>query len=242
MQVKGPDNVAVAKTLEVIGGNLNLLWELKKDHDGLVAKNRTDEYSKDAKSAITDTISVATYIHEKRQDLENKLWDGSITDEEIEMLHPEYFSFQESLAQKLLQELEPNVRTEKLRQVTMVYQINEKSEFVRAYLSNGKKLDPDNEQDAKVIKISDQFFHSWLVKNKMVSVDGVIYKQADHKGGKPTQKADPEVVSALLDDAEKGLAQKRTASFLLEVKEYKPKAATVDVEASNAGPKTSSAG
>ncbi len=236
MQDKAPDNVAMAKIIELTGGNLELLHEIKADHDGLVAKNRTEEYSKDAKSALDDTISVATYIDEKRQDLAKKLWDGTITEDEIEMLHPEYFSFQESLAQKALQELDANVRAEKLHQVTMIYQINDKSEFVRAYLHDGKKFNHDNEQDEKIINILDQSFHSWLLKNKMVSVEGVLYKQAGSKGGKPTQKADPSVVSALLEDAQKGLAKKQAASFNLEVKAYQPKAPSVDVE--SASPQT----
>lgn len=223
MQIKGPDNQAMAKILDTVDGNLALLTEVRQEHDDLVAKNRTETYSTDAKTAINDTISVATYIHEQRAPLEQKLWDGTITDEELEKLKPGYFSFQESMAQKALQELDDNVRAEKLSQVTMVYSINDESEFTRGYLSQGKQLKAKDEQDKKIIDILDQSFHAWLLRHNLVSVEGVIYKHDKYKAGKPTQKADPEVVSALLLDAEKGLAKRQESSFPLEVKQYKSK-------------------
>ncbi len=225
MQIKGPDNQAVAKILDTIGGNLGLLTELQEEHDELVAKNRTEAYSTDAKTAISDTISVATYIHEQRSLLEQKLWDGSITDDELERLKPGYFSFQESMAQKALEELDADVRAEKLSQVTMVYSISDESEFTRGYLSQGKQLKANDEQDKKIIDILDQSFHAWLLRQNLVSVEGVIYKQEKYKDGKPTQKAHPAVVSQLLLDEQKGLAKKQESSFPLEVREYRSKKA-----------------
>lgn len=239
MSIKGPDNLAVSKILDTLGGNLELLKELRADHDELVAKNRTEEYSTDAKTAINDTISVASFMQEKRVHLEQKLWDGTITDEELEILKPDYFSFQESLAQKSLQELDEKLRTEKLSQVTMVYSIDEDSKFIRGYLSNGKQLNANDEDDKKIIDILDQSFHSWLLRNNLVSLDGVIYKHEKYKSGKPTKKANPEKVSELLLDAEKGLAKKQESSFPLQVKAYQAKKAAAKNPQSE-GPKAES--
>lgn len=214
----GPDHAAGAKTLEVLRNHLDLLVEF----------NNQPHLSEDVKAAVNEMMTAAEYVQGKRQELLNKLWDGTITDQEIEMLHPNYFSFQESIAQRALQNLDAQVRSEKLSDVTMVYQINDQSEFVRGYLSHGKMLNPENNQDQQVIHVLDQSFHSWLIKNKLVSVDGVIYHQPTKAYETPTQKVNAKVMSELIEDKDKGLAKKQEAFFKLTVQAHQATSAEPD--------------
>ena len=135
------------------------------------------------------------------------------------MLHPFFFSYQESVAQRALDRLDENIRATKLANVTMVYDIDEHSQLVRGYLSHGKFLDSKNAEDKVVIDVLDKSFHAWLMKNKYVmDDDGVIYKSEKYKNAKPTIKADPQQLSALLEDESKGLAKKQEHVYKLEVR------------------------
>ncbi|MDP3705002.1 MAG: hypothetical protein Q8R24_03730 [Legionellaceae bacterium] len=216
---------AVAAYLKTAGDNLNCLEYGKKILDAK-PKRGTVNASEIAMTAANDSILTAEYIAQKRAVLLEMIHDGSITPDELDMLKPGYFTFQDSLAQKALLELSETERAEKLSNVVMFYNINERSEFVRGCMSNGIPLEAKNEQDKKAIAVIDQTFHSWLVSNNMISKQGVIFKtdQLD-KEGKPTL-ADPQTVSALLNDPVKGLGvvmKKQDKSFGLEVRQRQTK-------------------
>lgn len=216
------DNVSVSKAIATCGKRIKVLYYLQESHYLVVKKNKTEFASAAAMTAISDTISMAKFIEQKREDLLPKLWDGTITEAELDMLQPDYFNFQDSLAEKALQDLDENLRTEKLSNIVMIYDINEKSEFVRGYLSKGKPLNTQDSDDKKVINVADQAFHSWLVSNGMSSQNGVIYMNTPKdKKGNPIKRADPKTISSLLSDNQKGLdamLKKHDTSFSLEVR------------------------
>lgn len=221
------ENAAVAKALKTAGNSLSNLQYIQTELSSNTTRNRTEEASGVALEAVTDSIFVAQYATKKRTELMDKLWDGTITSEDMLMLEPGYFNFQDSLAQKALQELSESMRSEKLSNVVMVYDVNDKSEFVRGYMSNDQPLDPNHEDDQKVIRVIDQTFHSWLVSNGLSSQDGVIYTtdQLD-KQGNPINRADPHVISALLRDPVKGLEsvmKKQDRTYALDVRQYQAK-------------------
>lgn len=221
------DDSAVAKFLKTSGNNLTCL-RYGQDILNSNPKRGTVTASETAMTAVSDSILTAEYIAQKRAVLEGMIHDGSITQDELQMLKPGHFTFQDSLAQKALQELSETERVEKLSNVVMVFNVNDRSEFVRGYMSNGVQLDAKNEDDKKAIAVLDQTFHSWLVSNNMSSKHGVIFKtdQLD-KDGKPTL-ADPKTVSELLSDPVKGLGavmKKQDKAFALEVRQHQAKQA-----------------
>ncbi|MDP3561131.1 MAG: hypothetical protein Q8R83_03000 [Legionellaceae bacterium] len=236
---KSADNIAKSDALTTAGSNLKIVQYVQERENQIRRRLGTDGVSDAASDAISDTVSMATYIAEKRTELLSKLWDGTITEEELLMLKPGYFTFQETMAQKALQELDVNVREEKLNNVSMIYNVNDKSEFIRGYLRNNKQLNANDDDDKKIINILDKSFHSWLLNNGMTSVNGVIYTtdKLDKKGA-PINKANPKEVSTLIVDPVKGLAKKQEKSFSLEVKQYQGKKAPQ--KAAEAAPSESS--
>jgi hypothetical protein len=222
-----PDNKAVSRAIDVCDGNLNLLYYAKSEHADIVKKLGREEESVAAATAIDDTISMAEYVDRERKDLYEKIWSGTLTNSELEMLRADYFNFQDLLAQEKLQSIDKRVLDEKFKDIVMVYDVNDQSEFIRGYMSNGKQLDPKNVDDKKIIDLLDQSFHSWLVENGYSSQDGIVYNtdKIDKKGNY-TKKATPETVATLISNPDKGLnasVKKQSKELSFEVKRHQPK-------------------
>jgi len=234
------DNAAVAKFIKTAGNNVELLQYGQAIHNQNIKKNHAEDVSVAAMDAISDSILTAQYIENKRQVLLDALHQGKMTPAELDMLKPGYFIYLDSLVQKGLQELSEQARAEKLGQLVMVYDINNDSEFVRGYLSQGKALNANHAEDKAVIDVVDQAFHSWLVANKMTNQDGVIYstEQLD-KAGNPINRVDPEVLSARLSDPVDGLhraIKKHDKRFELEVRQHQAAQKTQQAPQTNPEP------
>ncbi|MDF1758500.1 MAG: hypothetical protein P1U74_09425 [Legionellaceae bacterium] len=201
-----PENKAVSKCIELAQGNLTVLLHIQKEHDAIVGHFKCADESEVATSAIKDTISMAEYVHNERRGLEEKIRNGTITESELEMLKSDYFNFQDLLTQQKLKDIDKSDLAETFKDVVMVYDINDQSEFVRGYVSNGKQLNPAVEKDGKVIDLLDGAFHSWLVGNGLSSDAGVIYnKDKIDNDGHFTERANPEKVIECLNNPQKGL-------------------------------------
>ena len=228
MDATPPENKAVAKTLEVVKNNPEMVKSVQKQCIENAQRFKREEESEAQLSAIEDTVSMAEYVYNVRKDLYQKLWNGTITPEELEMLRPDYFNFQDLLAHQQLQAIDEEFIAENMQNVVMVYDVSQDSEFIRGYISEGRQLDPNNSKDKKIIDLYDQCFHSWLVDNKMSSQDGVIYNinKLDKKGNY-VEKSKPEDVMRLLESEDRGLkfaVDKQSKDLNLEVVRNQPAA------------------
>jgi len=231
-----PENQASVKALEMAKKNPELLEKVKKEILSIAKKFKCEEEIQPVITAVVDTLSIAEYVKNIISPLNIKLWDGTITPAEMEMLKPGYFTYQDLLAKRKFQELDQSIIEEKMKNVVMVYDINDKSEFVRAYMANGKQLDVNNPDDKKIIDLYDQCFHSWLVNNNMSSQDGVVFNTTKlDKQGKYTERADADKVVNLINNPERGLdaAVKKQGRFLeLKVERFQQKPeATITAQA-----------
>lgn len=220
------ENKAVAKTIDVVKNNPEMLKVVQKRCNENAQRFKREEESEAQLSAIADTISMAEYVFNVRKDLYQKLWNGTITEAELEMLRPDYFNFQDLLAHQQLEDIGEEFIAENMQNVYMVYDVSKDSEFIRGYIIDGKQLDPANPKDKKIIDLYDQCFHSWLVDNKMSSQDGVIYNvnKLDKKGNY-VEKSKPEDVMRLLESEERGLkfaVNKQSKDLHLEVVRNQP--------------------
>lgn len=223
-----PENKAVAKALEILKNNPEMIKVVHARCIENTERFNREEESEAQLSAIVDTLSMAEYVYNVRKDLYQKLWNGTITEQELEMLRPDYFNFQDLLAHQQLQAIDEEFIAENMQNVVMVYDVSKDSEFIRGYVSEGRQLDPNNPTDKKIIDLYDQCFHSWLVDNKMSSQDGVIYNvnKLDKKGNY-VEKSKPENVMRLLESADRGLqfaVTKQSKNLHLEVVRNKPSA------------------
>lgn len=212
-----PDLPASVKTLEIAKKNPDLLREVKQRLESISIKFDCAEELQAVFSAVDDTLSMAKYVQDIVSPLYGSCWDGTITPEEIEMLKPDYFSYQDLLAQRKLQEIDQSIVEDKMKNVVMVYDVNDNAEFVRAYMSNGKQLDISNPDDKKIIDLYDQCFHSWLVNNNMSSQNGVIFNTTKlDKKGNYIERANAENIVSLISNPERGLdvAIKKQGRFL----------------------------
>lgn len=219
-----PENAQSRKALEMARGNPDLIQYVKTKIENVGKQFKCEEEIQTVVNAVNDTLAMADFVKNITNPLFGKCWDGTITSQEIEMLKPGYFNYQDLLAQKKLQEIDEMIISEKMKNVVMVYDVNEKSEFVRAYISNGKQLETNNSDDQKIIDLYDQCFHSWLVFNNMSSQEGVIFSTSKlDKQGKYTEKANPENIVNLINDPERGLdasLKKQNQSLSLQVERF----------------------
>lgn len=208
-----PDAQALANALEVAlvdrhsnDTSKNTIEFIRARLDELEPNFSSQEFYTTALGSVNDNAAMVEFEVGSRKHLIRKLWNGKITAAELDMLHPSYYNFQDSLVNKQLQELDSKFVEENMQDVAMVYDVSEDSEFVRAYLVNGRQLDEQNSADKKIIDLYDQYFHSWLVDNKMSSQDGVIFDttKLDRKGNY-TQKVKREEIIRLFESASKGL-------------------------------------
>ncbi len=201
-----PENIASRKALEMTRNNPELIEMVKSKIIEIGKEFKCEEELEVVLTAVNDTLSMAEYVKKVLAPLYIKCWNGTITPAERDMLMPGYFNYQDLLAQKKLQEIDESVLADKMKNVVMVYDVTDKSEFVRAYMSNGKQLDINNSEDKKIIDLLDQCFHSWLVFNQMSSQDGVIFNTSKlDKKGNYVEKAKPENIVNLLNHPERGL-------------------------------------
>lgn len=201
---KDPDASALTKCFEICAGDLGCLQYIQTEVDVIKKKFSSEEVSQTIILAVNDTVAFANYVATKRENLKQKLWSGTISPQELSQLRSDYFNYQDMLAQKKLQAIDEKVLANK--DITMYYDINDKSEFVRGYVSNDEQLNDNDEQEKKIIELYDQCFHSWLVANKMSSQNGVIYDTTKlDKKGNYINKAKPEDVVRLINDPVQGL-------------------------------------
>ncbi len=224
---KPPENQASAKAIAMIRNNSELGRSVKNQLSKISKEFKCEEEMQAVLSAVDDTISMAEYVENILAPLHEKKWDGTITPQERKMLEPGYFNYQDLLVKKKLQEIDKDTVAEKMQNVVMIYDINDKSEFVRAYVSNGKQLDVNNSEEKKLIDLYDQCFHSWLVYNKMSSQSGVIFNTSklDRKGNY-IERATPDDVIKLINNPERGLdiaVKKLNKSFSLGVQRNQQK-------------------
>lgn len=219
-----PENRACVAALEMARHNPTLLRVIQEDIENIGKKFKCEEEMEPVLTALSDTLSMAEYAESIRGPLYSKIWDGTITPEEMEMLKPGYFTYQDLLANRILQDIDKSVIEEKMQNVSILYDINDNSEFIRAYMSNGKQLDANNADDKKIIDLYDQCFHSWLVKNNMSSQDGVIYNTTKlDKQGNYIEKADKTKIISLINNPNLGLdtvVKKQGKNLKLQVERF----------------------
>lgn len=226
------ENKAVANALAVAGDNVELLKEIRDKANKSAEKFDRFEESEAAFKAIADTISMAEFVYNTRKDIMLKIWNGTLSAEDLEMLRPDYFNFQDLLAHEQLQDIDIQFIENNMQNVVMVYDVSENSEFVRGYIVDGQQLNPENPEHKKIIDLYDQCFHSWLVDNKMSSQDGVIYdvNKLDRQGNY-THRVKPEEVMRCLESKDTGLMstiKKQSAQLGLELIRNQPDAPTPD--------------
>lgn len=203
---KPPENQASRKALEIAGNNPSLVEYIQHSIKKIGKEFKCQETMESVSSAVTDTLSMAVYVKDTLDPLYIKCWEGTIEPAEKEMLKPGYFNYQDLLAKQKFQEIDEKLIAEKMQNVVMLYDVNDKSEFVRAYMGNGKQLDINNPDEKKIIDLYDQCFHSWLVHNDMSSQDGIIYNTSKlDKQGNYIERADSEKIVSLINDPERGL-------------------------------------
>lgn len=201
-----PENEASRKALDMTRNDPALVKHAKEKVIKIGKEFKCEEELQPVMKAINDTLAMAEYVQNIVQPLYTKCWAGDLSPAEREKLKPGYFNFQDVLARQKLQEIDKSVVAERMKNVVMIYDINDKSEFVRAYISNNIQLDPNNPEDKKIIDLYDQCFHSWLVRNNMSSQDGVIFSTVKlDKKGNYVERANPQNVASIISDPELGL-------------------------------------
>ena len=225
---KPPENQACRKALEIARNNPSLVQYIKTKVEKIAIDFDYEEEMQAVLSAVNDTLSMAEYVEGVVGHLYTKCWDATITPLEREMLKPGYFNYQDLLAQKKLQEIDQNIVGSRMKNVIMVYDVSDKSEFVRAYMIDGKQLDINNPEDKKIIDLYDQCFHSWLVNNNMSSQDGIVFETTKlDKKGNYVERASAENIATLINDPERGIdatVKKQSGSLELKVQRFQQKA------------------
>lgn len=225
-----PESLALSKAIEVCGGNLSSLEYLEKAYAEVMANFKQNGGVQDAMSVIADTVEMARFVHNERSGLDSKIHDGTITEDELKVLAPDYFNFQDLLTKRKLEDIDKELLADKFKNILMVYEISDSSEFVRGYVSNGEQLSEKIADDNKIIDLLDQAFHSWLVSNGMINHDGIIYDKStvDSKGNY-TKKINPKDFKKLISSPDKGLdaaikKQDKTLSLEVMINKTGPKA------------------
>lgn len=186
----------IDKALEVAGTSLTVLEDLDDNFRTNVQNaGRTGDYTI-IFDGIDDLIDKARYLQELK--LRLNVWDGDA--EGVDKLEEGIASYRAVKAMKNFEEIEAELKESKLLHVTMLYDITKNGQFVRGYLSGQRSLDPEVEEDKKIIDAMDQAFHAWMVSQEMISKGGIIYKADDMMDdeGNPTTKVDTKVFSELL--------------------------------------------
>ena len=83
VETRGPDHSAIAKILEMIGKNPQMLRETLSRYEQFVDNNHLRESAGDAVKAIEDTLSAAEYAEKIVKPLLAKIHDGTITDQDL---------------------------------------------------------------------------------------------------------------------------------------------------------------
>jgi hypothetical protein len=219
-----PDNEALSKALKIAEGNPEAVAMVSEKYYESVKSIPTIELTKQFE-AIKSVQDLSELNEKSRNYVLSKLWSGELEYDELQILQRNYYNFQDAIAQSKLSEVDINFIRDNLKDVTMIYDITDDSQFSRAYLRNGKQLNPDNEDDKKVIEIYDQCFHSWLHKNNMSSKDAIIFEMKDinKDTGEYLNRAKKEKIEEAIIDLENGLhaaVKKQRKGLELFIKPY----------------------
>jgi hypothetical protein len=221
-----PDNKAIAKAIEISDGNLDALQYLDSEYRQIVTKFKLFEESKIPLEAITENIDLAVYTAEQEQPIRDKLKSGDLTENDIIILKKGYFNSQDLLASKKLNAIDRKVLSEQFKNVDMVYEINDKSEFTRAYVKDGKQLGEGSPDEAKVIDLLDEYFRVWLVSQGMSSQKGIIYSSTKlDKENNYIEKISPESFIESFEDPSLGFSSAlklKNKSIAIEVSKNEP--------------------
>lgn len=201
LRQKLPSNQKIEKIRQLCGNNSELLLYWRDDLIMVVKKTRADEEFSGVFSALDDTIAIAQ--HQEREAAKVDMYGGDIQD--IYKLEPNNINQLDFMAKNELNALSKHEK-DRLTDVTMIYDVTDKGDFLRGYLSNGAPLDPFNDDDKKIISVMDKAFHSWLISHDMLSKDGIIYKnEPKDRGGNPTEIVSLKTLDSLLSNEKTGL-------------------------------------